>query len=218
MIDWLFRFFKCNQDQQKDQRMTTVSIIISSTREGRFGDQPAQWFHDHLIKRQNVTAKLLDLRDFPMPFFDQMMPPAAPGRPTYTHEVVQRWTAEIASSDAFVVVAAEYNFGPPAVLKNALDWVYPEWNRKPIGFVSYGSAGGARSVQQLRDAAVELQMAPIRSAVHILFPDFLTVVKDGKKLSELDHLNQAARQMLDQLAWWTAALKAAREESLRQAA
>jgi NAD(P)H-dependent FMN reductase len=110
-----------------------------------------------------VTAKLLDLRDFPMPFFDQMMPPAMPGRPAYPHEVVQRWTAEIASSDAFVIVAAEYNFGPPAVLKNALDWVYPEWNRKPIGFVSHGGASGVRSVQQLRDAAVELQMAPIRA-------------------------------------------------------
>lgn len=153
MIDKLFRFFKRNPDQQKDQRMTTVSIIISSTREGRFGDQPARWFHDHLAKRQSVTARLLDLRDFPMPFFDQMMPPAMPGRPAYPHEVVQRWTSEIASSDAFVIVAAEYNFGPPAVLKNALDWVYPEWNRKPIGFVSYGGASGVRSVQQLRDGS-----------------------------------------------------------------
>lgn len=167
MIGRLFRFLKPNQNQQKDQRMTTVSIIISSTREGRFGDQPARWFREHLARREGVTAKLLDLRDFPMPFFDQMMPPASPGRPAYTHEVVGRWTAEIEGSDAFVIVAAEYNFGPPAVLKNALDWVYPEWNRKPIGFVSYGSAGGTRSVQQLRDAAVELQMAPIHSAVHL---------------------------------------------------
>ena len=76
----------------------------------------------------------------------------------------------------------------------------------------------SRAVEQLRLNVIELQMAPIRRAVHILFPDYLTVVKDGKKLSELDHLNQTARQMLDQLAWWTAALKAAREESLRQAA
>src|SRR2546430_1653784 len=80
---------------------------------------------------------------------------------------VQRWTAEIASSDAFVIVAAEYNFGPPAVLKNALDWVYPEWNRKAAAFVSYGSAMGARGVQQLRLTAIELQLAPVRSSVCI---------------------------------------------------
>ena len=193
--------------------MTTVSIIISSTREGRFADQPAQWFHDHLTKRPNVTAKLLDLRDFPMPFFDQMMPPAAPGRLAYTNEVVQRWTAEIASSDAFVVVAAEYNFGPPAVLKNALDWVYPEWNRKPIGFVSYGSVGGARSVQQLRDTAVELQMAPIRSAVHLPRETLMAYFTGGDVKAALANSDDAAEAMIDDLLWWSAALKAARSQA-----
>jgi NAD(P)H-dependent FMN reductase len=103
-------------------------------------------------------------------------------------------------------------------LKNALDYAYAEWSNKPVAFVGYGGVGGARAVEQLRLHAIELQMAPIRSAVHILFPDYLAVIKDGKPLSELEHLNQVARQMLDQLAWWTAALKAAREKSLRQAA
>jgi NAD(P)H-dependent FMN reductase len=213
MIDKLFRFFKRNQDQHKDQRMTKISIIISSTRKGRFGDQPAQWFHDHLTKRQNVTAKLLDLRDFPMPFFDQMMPPAAPGRPGYTNEAVQRWTAEIASSDAFVVVTAEYNFGPPAVLKNALDWVYPEWNHKPIAFVSYGSAGGARSVQQLRDTAVELQMAPIRSAVHLPRETLMAYFTGGDVKAALANSDDAAEAMIDDLLWWSAALKTARSQA-----
>lgn len=193
--------------------MTTVSIIIGSTREGRFGDRPAQWFHDHLAKRQDVNAKLLDLRDFPMPFFDQMMPPASPGRPAYTNEVVQRWTAEIAGSDAFVVVAAEYNFGPPAVLKNALDWVYPEWNRKPIGFVSYGSAAGTRSVQQLREAAVELQMAPIRSAVHLPRETLMAHFTGGDINAALANSNGAAETMINDLLWWAAALKAARARS-----
>jgi NAD(P)H-dependent FMN reductase len=213
MMVRLLRFFKRNRDQRKDQRMTTVSIIISSTREGRFGDQPARWFHDHLAKRQNVTVKLLDLRDFPMPFFDQMMPPAAPGRPAYTNEVVQRWTAEIASSDAFVIVAAEYNFGPPAVLKNALDWVYPEWNRKPIGFVSYGSAGGARSVQQLRDAAMELQMAPIRNAVHLPRETLMAYFMGGDVKASLAGSDDAAEAMIDDLLWWSTALKAARSQA-----
>jgi NAD(P)H-dependent FMN reductase len=213
MIGRLFRFFNPNPDQQKDQRMTTVSIIISSTREGRFGDQPAQWFYDHLAKRQGVTANLLDLRDFPMPFFDQMMPPASPGRPAYMHEVVQRWTAEIAGSDAFVIVAAEYNFGPPAVLKNALDWVYPEWNRKPIGFVSYGSAAGARGVQQLREAAVELQMAPIRSAVHLPRETLMAYFTGGDVQSALANSDDAAEAMINDLLWWSTALKSARSQA-----
>src|ERR1700692_2209741 len=102
-----------------------------------------------------------------MPFFDHTVPPSAPGRAPYENEVVQRWTAAIAASDGFVFVTPEYNHGPAAVLKNAIDWVYPEGNRKAAAFVSYGSAMGVRSVQQLRETAIELQLAPIRSSVHI---------------------------------------------------
>src|SRR5437870_4704236 len=145
----------------------TISVIIGSTRQGRFSEKPAQWILQELRKREAIQARLLDLRDFPMPFFDQPMPPAMPGRPPYEHEVVKKWTAQIAASDGFVFVTPEYNYGPAAVLKNAIDWVYPEWNRKAIAFVSYGSAMGARSVQQLRETAIELQMAPVRSSVHI---------------------------------------------------
>ena len=94
-----------------------------------------------------------------MPFFDQPVSPATPGRPPYEHEVVKNWTAAIAHSDGFVFVTPEYNYGPAAVLKNAIDWVYPEWNRKAAGFVSYGSAMGARGVQQLRLTAIEVQLA-----------------------------------------------------------
>ena len=138
----------------------TISVIIGSTRQGRFSEKPAQWILQQLRKREGMEAQLLDLRDFPMPFFDQPMPPAMPGRPPYEHEVVKRWTAQIAASDGFVFVTPEYNYGTSAVLKNAIDWVYPEWNRKAAAFVSYGSAMGARAVQQLRETAIELQMAP----------------------------------------------------------
>src|ERR1700674_1405934 len=103
--------------------MTVISVIVGSTREGRFSEKPAKWILQHLKKRSGVDERLLDLRDFPMPFFDQPATPATPGRPPYKNEVVQRWTAPIAQSDGFVIV--------PPVLKNALDWVYPEWNRKP---------------------------------------------------------------------------------------
>jgi NAD(P)H-dependent FMN reductase len=147
--------------------MSAISVIVGSTRQGRFSEKPAQWILQHLRKRAGVDARLLDLRDFPMPFFDQPMPPAMPGRAPYENEVVKKWTAEIARSDGFIFVTPEYNYGPSAVLKNALDWVYPEWNRKAAAFVSYGSAMGARAVQQIRETIIELQMAPIRFSVHI---------------------------------------------------
>src|SRR3981081_3126231 len=147
--------------------MTVISVIVGSTREGRFSEKPAQWILQHLKKRSGVDARLLDLRDYPMPFFDQPVSPAMPGRPSYENEVVKKWTAAIGQSDGFVFVTAEYNYGPPAVLKNAIDWVYPEWNRKAAAFVSYGSAMGARAVQQLRQTAIEIQRARARSSVHI---------------------------------------------------
>jgi NAD(P)H-dependent FMN reductase len=122
--------------------MTVISVIVGSTREGRFSEKPAKWILDQLRQRVGVDARLLDLRDFPMPFFDQPTTPATPGRPAFEHEVVQQWTAAIGESDGFIFVTPEYNYGPAAVLKNAIDWVYPEWHRKAAAFVSYGSANG----------------------------------------------------------------------------
>ena len=111
--------------------MTVISVIMGSTRQGRFSEKPAQWIFQQLKNRGSVDARLLDLRDCPMPFFDQPVPPGMPGRPAYENEVVKKWTAEIARSDGFIFVAPEYNYGPSAVLKNALDWVYPEWKLQP---------------------------------------------------------------------------------------
>jgi NAD(P)H-dependent FMN reductase len=190
--------------------MTVISVIVGSTRQGRFSEKPANWILQHLKKRGGVDAQLLDLRDFPIPFFDQPVPPAMPGRAPYENETVKRWTAEIARSDGFIFVTPEYNYGPPAVLKNALDWVYPEWNRKAAAFVSYGSAAGARSVQQLREAAIELQMAPIRSSVHIPVATLWAHFKGGDVDAGLAELGGPAKAMIDDLLWWTAALKTAR--------
>jgi NAD(P)H-dependent FMN reductase len=134
-----------------------------------------------------------------------------PGRPPYEHDVVKKWTAQIAASDGFVFVTPEYNHGPSAVLKNALDWVYPEWNRKAAAFASYGSAMGARGVQQLRAIAVELQMAPVRSCVQIPVATLWAHFQGGDVDAGLAELDQQANVMIDDLLWWTAALKAARE-------
>ena len=190
--------------------MTVISVIVGSTRQGRFSERPARWISQHLKNRDGIDARLLDLRDFPLVFFDQPMTPAMPGRAPYADETVKRWTAAIAQSDGFIFVTPEYNYGTSAVLKNALDWVYPEWNRKPVAFVSYGSAMGARGVQQLRESAVELQMAPIRAAVHIPVTTLRAHYQGGDVEAGLTELNAKSQAMIDDLLWWTMALKTAR--------
>ena len=97
------------------------------------------------------------------------------------------------------------------MLKNALDYAYTEWNKKPVGFVGYGGVGGARAIEQLRLHAVELQMAPVRNAVHIVWGDMAQVMSGDKKLEEFEHLNQAAKGLLGEIAWWARTLRAARE-------
>jgi len=190
--------------------MTVISVIVGSTRQGRFSEKPARWILQHLKKRSAVDARLLDLRDCPMPFFDQPVSPATPGRRPYENEVVKKWTAAIARSDGFVFVTPEYNYGPAAVLKNAIDWVYPEWNRKAVAFVSYGSAMGARAVQQLRHTAIEVQLAPVRSSVHIPVATLWAHYRGGDVEAGLAELGAPAGALIDDLLWWTAALSAAR--------
>ena len=190
--------------------MTVISVIVGSTRQGRFSEKPAQWILGHFKERKDIEAKLLDLRELPMPLFDQPVPPSTPKRPPYENEVVKRWTGEIAASDGFVFVTPEYNYGPPAVLKNAIDWVYPEWHRKAAAFVSYGGAMGARSVQQLRETMVEIQVAPVRSSVHIPVAALWSHFQGGDVDKALAELAKPAQTMIDDLLWWTSALKTAR--------
>ena len=192
-----------------------LAIVIGSVRPNRFADHPAQWITEIAKKRGDFSVELIDLKDYPMPLFDEA------ASPVYTpseSDVARRWQKKMAEFDAYVFTAAEYNRGPTAVLKNALDYAYTEWNNKPVSFVGYGGVGGARAIEQLRLNAIELQLAPIRNAVHIQMAVYLAVVKEGKTLAEFDFLQQNAKDMLDQLAWWTHALKAAREESERAAA
>ena len=185
-----------------------IGIIISSTRQTRFGDKPARWIYDLAASRGDIDVELLDLRDFPMPFFDEVASNA--WAPTQ-NEVGQRWQKKVAEFDGFIIVAAEYHRGPTGVQKNAHEYAYVEWNRKAVGFVGYGSVGGARAVEQLRTISVELQMAPIRTGVHIQGADFMAVWQQGKDIRELTHLQPNATAMLDELVWWTSALKTARE-------
>lgn len=185
-----------------------IGIVISSTREGRFGDKPATWILQLASQRDDMEAELIDLRDYPMPFFDEAVSPfyAPPA-----NEIARRWEAKVESLDGFIFVTAEYNRAPTAVLKNALDYAYREFNRKPAAYVGYGGVGGARAIEQLRLINVELQMAPTRTGVHIAAADFMGLWQGGKSFDDIPHLNQAAETMLDELAWWARALKTARE-------
>lgn len=187
-----------------------IKVIAGSTREGRFSDKAANWIADLLKKQPNVNAEVLDLRDYEMPFFNEAATPSSKQEP-YKHEAVARFTQKIAEGDAFVIVTPEYNRGTSAVLKNALDWVYQEWNNKTVAFVSYGSVGGARAVEQLRLNAIELQMAPIRNAVHIPGEHYFPVLMGKADANELfASMSRQADGMIAQLLWWANALKKAR--------
>jgi len=184
-----------------------IGIVIGSTRAARFGDKPAEWIADIARARGDLDIEIVDLRDYPLPFFEEDRSPAwGPS----TGEVAQAWQKKIASLDGFIFTAAEYNHAPTGVLKNALDYAYNEWKRKPASFVGYGGVGGARAVEHLRMIGVELQMALPKTAVHITWADFVQVLQQGKKLSDFEHLNQAAAATVDELAWWAKVLKDAR--------
>ena len=188
-----------------------LAIVIGSIRPNRFGGHAAQWIEEIARRRTDFEVELIDLKDYPMPLFaEEASPLYAPSK----NEVARRWQKKVGEFDAFIFTAAEYNRGPTAVLKNALDYAYTEWNRKPITFVGYGGVGGARAIEQLRLHAVELQMTPIRYAVHIVWGDFIQILQQGKKIEEFEHLNQAATAALDDLSWWAKVLKQAREEDI----
>jgi NAD(P)H-dependent FMN reductase len=187
-----------------------IGIVISTTRATRFGHKPAEWVKSIAAERSDMSVEILDLRDYPMPFFDEVASNA--WVPT-TNEVARRWQKKVAEFDGFIFVTAEYNHGIPAVLKNALDFAYPEWNKKAAALVGYGAVGGSRAVEQLRLVAAELQLATIRTGVYIQGADFMAALREGKDLKEIAHLQQGVRDMLDQLAWWTAALKTARQQN-----
>src|SRR5712675_726420 len=185
-----------------------IGIVIGSTREGRFGEKPAHWIHEIATQRTDLAFELIDLRDHPLPFFNE---PRSPAYGPVDNEAARLWAGKLATLDGLIVVTPEYNHGPSAVLKNALDYAYTEFNRKPIAFVGYGGVGAARAIEQLRLVAIELQMAPVRNAVHIGMVEFLGVWQQGKTFDDFPHLAQAATAMLDDLAWWAKVLKTARQ-------
>jgi NAD(P)H-dependent FMN reductase len=188
-----------------------IEVISSTTREGRFSERVATWVTGQLADRADFDVEHIDLRDYPLPFFDGMPPARAPR--AYRSRELEQLGRRLDRADGFIVLTAEYNHGYPAVLKNAMDWTFVEWRRKPISFVGWGQVGGARAIEQLRLVVVEFEMAPLRHAVHIL-PDAIAVARqtdDPGDTSMFAPLEPRLKLLADDLAWWATALGGARQ-------
>jgi NAD(P)H-dependent FMN reductase len=180
--------------------MTRIGIILGSTRPGRNGEAVAKWVLEVAAPRGDAEYELVDLLDYPLPHLDEVIP-ASRGQYQLPH--TQKWAAAIASFDGFVMVTPEYNHSTSGVLKNAIDFLYAEWNNKAVGFVSYGGVGGARATEHLRLIAGELKMADVRQQVALsLMTEFenYSVFKPG------EYALASLGVLLDEVVAWTNAL------------
>lgn len=187
--------------------MIKIAIIIGSTRPGRKGEAVAKWVHEVAKKRSDAEFELVDIKDFNLPLLDE---PVSPVMGQYSKPHTKVWAAKIGNFDAYVFVTPEYNHGTSGALKNAIDFLFAEWNNKAAGFVSYGGIGGARAVEQLRLVLAEVQMATVRNQVLLsMFTDFenFSVFKPDS------HKEVSVNEMLDQLIAWGGALKLLRKNS-----
>jgi NAD(P)H-dependent FMN reductase len=184
--------------------MINLAIVVGSTRPGRKAAAVASWVHELAKKRTDAQIEVVDIEDFKLPLLDEPIPPAM-GK--YEKDHTKAWAAKIASFDAYVFVTPEYNHGPSGALKNAIDFLYAEWNNKAAGFVSYGSAGGVRAVESLRLVMGELQVADVRAQVMLSlstdFEKYTTFKPDPKH-------ERSVGTMLDQVIAWGGAMKTLR--------
>lgn len=179
-----------------------IQIIFGSTREGRRGERVAHWIFNLAKQRKDLEIDLIDLKEWNLPFYNDPLE-ASDGE--YSYDYTKKWSKKITEGDGFILVTPEYNHGYPAPLKNALDLLYKEWNKKPVAFVSYGgSTGGARAVEQLKPVVLELQMVPIYEAVHLV--RFSRLFDEQNNLTE-ERFNNSANKLLDSLTNWVSKLK-----------
>jgi NAD(P)H-dependent FMN reductase len=188
--------------------MIKIAIIVGSTCPRRNGEAVAKWVYEVALERSDAEFGLVDIKDFNLPLLDEPVPPSL-GQ--YSKPHTKAWAAKIDNFDAYVFVTPEYNHGTSGALKNAIDFLFAEWNNKAAGFVSYGGAGGARAVEQLRLVLAEVQIATVRNQVLLsMFTDFenFSVFKPGPQQKT------SVNAMLDQVIAWGAALKTLREPVL----
>lgn len=195
-----------------------IAIIVSSTRPTRFADVPTAWIKAQAEARGDMEVEVVDLRDYPLPFFDEVASNAwAPSQ----NPVAQKWQKKIGEFDGYIFVVAEYNRSITGALKNALDQAYVEWARKPFGAIGYGSMGAANALGHLQNIGVELQMVPTRNNVRIGGSDFFKVHSGfggSGNLADIEAtIAPAAKAMLDDVVWWARATMAARAETAKAA-
>lgn len=184
-----------------------IAVIVGSTRPGSVGGKVAKWYVEQAGNVTDIEVDTIDLNKENLPFLDEPMPPAM-GQ--YTHEHTKKWSEKIAGYDAYVWITAEYNHSIPAALKNGIDYLFHEWANKPVALVSYGSMGGVRAAEHLRQVAGELQMADIRLPIMIRNP---WAMFDGEGNIIADLVSGDVPEQLEQLKWWGEALKEARDKT-----
>lgn len=181
--------------------MLRIAIILGSTRPGRLGEPVARWIYEIAKKRSDAEFEYIDIKDFSLPLLDEPIPPS---QGKYTNEHTKAWAAKIESFDAFVFVTPEYNHGIPGALKNAIDFIYREWNNKAAGFVGYGGAGAVRAVEQLRLVMAEMQVATVRAQVILsLRTDF----ENFSTFKPSPYQEKSVNTMLDQVIAWGGAMR-----------
>ena len=189
-----------------------IGIIIGSTRPGRVGDKVAKWVYDHAVQRDDADYELVDLADFSLPHLDEAVPAS---RGQYANDHTRAWAEKIDSFDGFVFVTPEYNHSTSGALKNAIDFIYGEWNNKAAGLVSYGVHGGVRAAEHLRLVLGEVQIADVRQQVSFSlvtdFENYTVFAPTGSQETQL-------ATQLDQLVSWSGALQSVREAKLAAAA
>lgn len=186
-----------------DQKLN-IAIIIGSTRPNRNGEAVGKWIYEIAKQRSDAEFELVDILEYNLPLLDEAVPPSM-GQ--YSKEHTKSWAAKIDSFDVFIFVTPEYNHSIPGALKNAIDFLFAEWNNKVAGFVSYGSAGGVRSVEHLRLVMAELKVATVRTQVQLsLFTDF----ENFSKFKPASYHEKSVNTMLDEVVAWGEALKTIR--------
>ena len=187
--------------------MTKIAVIVGSTRPGRKALDVARWVMDTAQQRTSAAYELVDIQDFKLPLLDEPVPPSM-GQYSQPHTLA--WAAKIAEFDGFVFVTPEYNHATSGALKNAIDFLYKEWNNKAAGFVGYGSAGGARAIENLRLVMGELMVADVRAQVMLsLFTDF----ENFATFKPAAHHEKSVQAMLEQVEAWSGALAGLRASS-----
>ena len=185
--------------------MTRIAVILGSTRPGRRGEQVATWVHKIAVERSDADFELVDLADHPLPHLDEPLP-SSMGQ--YQNAHTRDWAATIGQFDGFVFVTPEYNHSTSGVLKNAIDFLYAEWNNKAMGVVSHGAVGGTRAAEHLRLIAGELQMADVRTNVAL---SLITDFQEFTHFTPGPYREQALHTLLNEVVAWSQALAPVRQ-------